>query len=72
MNDITPLLILFALTNRSGFNTMKGAFDAADSFNAKIGNLTSIMSMLPKISGIMNQQGSFEYIDTLKDIISRM
>ncbi len=54
MNNLTPLIILLAITNKNGFNNIKNAIEAADSFANKIGSLTSIMNFLPNIAGLLN------------------
>jgi len=76
MNDLTPLLVLFALSNKDGFNTVKQAIEAADGFSQKIGNIKNIMSLLPSvnsiISGISSNDNQEQYIDTLKDILSKL
>ena len=82
MNDLTPLIFILALTNKNGFKNIKNAFEAADGFTTKISNMTSMMSMLPKMTGLLNnfnpktQQNSNpineNYVDTLKDIMSNL
>ena len=81
MNDLTPLIFILALTNKNGFKNIKNAFEAADGFTTKINNMTSMMSMLPKMTGLLNnftqsdnQSSSFNehYVDTLKDIMSNL
>lgn len=71
MNDITPILILLLMTNKNGFNSIKNAIEAADSFSAKINSMSNMFSMLPKLSGMFNNSGLTEnsenYIDTLKN-----
>ncbi len=73
MNDLTPLFLLFAVTNKNGFNSIKNAIEAADGFNSKINNISNIFTMLPKLTGIFNTQAESipsekSYVDTLKSI----
>ncbi len=82
MTDLTPLIFILALTNKNGFKNIKNAFEAADGFTTKINNMTNMMSMLPKMTGLLNnfnqgtQQGSNpineNYVDTLKDIMENL
>ena len=82
MNDLTPLIFILALTNKNGFKNIKNAFEAADGFTTKISNMTSMISMLPKMTGLLNNfnQSNEEisspinetYIDTLKDIMENL
>lgn len=73
MNDLTPLLLLFAITNKKGFNNIKNAIEAADGFNSKLSNITNMFSMIPNLGGLLNQHNTHQeseqnYIDTLKNI----
>ncbi len=73
MNDFSILMILFALMNKNGFNSIKNAIKAADSFSSQICNISNIMNMLPMLNGVMNSQkagSETNYVDTLKDILS--
>lgn len=73
MNDFSVLMILFALMNKNGFNSIKNAIKAADNFSSQIGNISNIMNMLPMLNGVMNTQktgNETNYVDTLKDILS--
>lgn len=82
LNDLTPLIFILALTNKNGFKNIKNAFEAADGFTTKINNMTNMMSMLPKMTGLLNNFSQVtaqesnpineNYIDTLKDIMSAM
>ncbi len=82
MTDLTPLIFILALTNKNGFKNIKNAFEAADGFTTKISNMTNIMSMLPKMTGLLNnfnqsteQSGNpinENYVDTLKDIMENL
>jgi hypothetical protein len=54
LTDLTPLIFILALTNKNGFKNIKNAFEAADGFTTKINNMTSMMSMLPKMTGLLN------------------
>lgn len=83
MTDITPLLFIMALTNKNGFNNIKTAIEAADGFTTKINNMSNMMSMLPKFTGLLNNANMFNqesasaetnetYVDTLKDIMSAL
>ncbi len=72
VNDLTPMFILFLLTNKNGFNSIKNAIEAADNFSSKINNMSNLFSMLPNLTGLFNNissQGSSSesYIDTLKN-----
>ncbi len=79
MNDITVLLILWALSDKKSFNGIKHAIEAADSFNSRIDSLSGMMNMLPNIMNAFSQGGSnmqnkdmcdtAKYIDTLKDML---
>ena len=74
MNDFTPMMILLLLTNKNGFNSIKNAIEAADGFSSKISNMTNMFSMLPKLTGMLNQTSSgnessaMNYVDTLKNL----
>lgn len=81
MTDLTPLLFIMALMNKKGFNNIKTAIEAADGFTSKINNMSNMMSMLPKVTGLLNNVNMFNqesasstanenYVDTLKDIMS--
>ncbi len=77
MNDLMPMLLMISLTNKKSFNNIKNAIEAADGFTSKINNMTSMMSMLPKLTSVLNNTGvlnqspeSSAYTDTLKDILS--
>ncbi len=82
LNDLTPLILILALTNKNGFKNIKNAFEAADGFTTKINNMSNIMTMLPKFTGMLNNTNIFSqqdtnkqndnYVDTLKDIMSAM
>lgn len=82
MTDLTPLIFILALTNKNGFKNIKNAFDAADGFTTKISNMTNMMSMLPKMTGLLNNFNQAadqnnnsineNYIDTLKDIMENL
>ena len=85
MNDLMPLLMIMALTNKKGFNSIKNAIEAADSFHTKISHFGNIFSMLPSLMNGMNALGNAasppsggntqnttnQYIDTLKDVIAQ-
>ena len=85
MNDLMPLLMIMALTNKKGFNSIKNSIEAADSFNSKISNFGNIFSMLPSLMNGMTALGNTaappsqgaqnnntsQYIDTLKDVIAQ-
>ncbi len=79
MNDITVLLIIWALSDKKSFNGIKHAIEAADSFNSKIDSLSGMMNMLPNIMNAFSSDNSdhanndvmnaTKYIDTLKDML---
>ncbi len=79
MNDFGTVMILFALLNKNGFNSIKNAVKTAEKFSTQISNLTDIMSVLPSLGNMMpnrentntpSQQNGSEYVDTLKDILT--
>lgn len=71
MNDFSVLMVLFALMNKNGFNSIKNAVKAADNFSSQIGNISSIMNMLPMLNNVSGEKKSeTNYVDTLKDILS--
>lgn len=79
MNDFGTVMILFALLNKNGFNSIKNAVKTAEKFSTQISNLTNIMSVLPSLGNMIPskenpdnapQQKGEEYVDTLKDILS--
>ncbi len=83
MTDLTPLLFIMALTNKNGFKNIKNAIEAADGFTSKINNMSNMMTMLPKFTGLLNNANMFNqtgttqeqnenYVDTLKDIMQTL
>lgn len=73
--NFSNLLVLYALMNSQGFNSLKNAVNQASNFSSQINQLTNMLSVMP---ALMNtNQGSQacgcpdnRYIDTLKDFIN--
>ena len=83
MNDLTPMLMILMLTNKSGFNSIKNAIEAVDGISSRISGMSQLMSVLPTLSSLMSTSGeahraadtehsdtpAVSYIDTLKDLL---
>lgn len=61
MNDWMPLLLIMAMTNKKGFNSIKNAIEAADNFQTKFNNFGNIFSMLPNLMGGLNALGGIPF-----------
>lgn len=73
--NFSNLLVLYALMNTQGFNSLKNAVNQASNFSSQINQLTNMLSVMP---ALMNtNQGNQacgcpdnKYVDTLKDFIN--
>ncbi len=76
MNDITVIIVLFALMNKNGFSQLKSAIKTVESISSGLGNISGIVNMLPAMQNIMSNmnksENSADYIDTLKDVIENI
>ena len=73
--NFSNLLVLYALMNSQGFNSLQNAVNQASNFSSQINQLTNMLSIMPTLMNTNQGNQSCgcpnnKYIDTLKDFIN--